>query len=32
MISGIVNTNTSLRNIFNDLTYEKATNTASNKF
>jgi len=28
----INNTNSSLRNIFNDLTYEKATNTTDNKF
>ena len=28
----INNTNSSLRNIFNDLTYEKATNTSNNKF
>ena len=26
------NTNSSLRNIFNDLTYEKATNTSNNEF
>ena len=28
----INNTNSSLRNIFNDLTYEKATNTSGNEF